>query len=225
MIISVHIPKTAGTTFGEQLQRQFEHRLLRDYHDWPENSGPEGLERSRASRQAVVAQRDEIASSFDAVHGHFLPSKYLDVIPGGRVVAFVRDPCQHAISAYAYAHRVQGAPRPDLQRFLERRMTLIEFIEAFPNLQSLYLEEIGVEGLAAVGLTERYEASVALFSKVFGLELPPVEKRNVNPERTAGAYPISDEIRRAIERARAPDVELYRRASERFEDLLRRYDL
>ena len=39
MLISVHIPKTGGTSFGAMLARHFGPRLLRDYDDRPLSHG------------------------------------------------------------------------------------------------------------------------------------------------------------------------------------------
>jgi hypothetical protein len=82
MIISVHIPKTAGTSFGEDLNGAFGARLFADYGDWPEVATPEGQAHNEQRRAEVLARLDEIAGRFDAIHGHFTAGKYLNVFSG-----------------------------------------------------------------------------------------------------------------------------------------------
>lgn len=67
------------------------------------------------------------------------------------------------------------------------------------------------------------ERSVALFEAVFGYKLPPATIRaNVNPHNE-GEYSIDPAVRRAVDLHRACDVELCRRAAERFARLASRH--
>ena len=71
-----------------------------------------------------------------------------------------------------------------------------------------------------IGVTERYQETVALFGAIFGVTMPSVGRRtNVNPMKSGAGYEIGPEVRRAVDRFRAEDVELYRQACERFEKL------
>lgn len=75
-----------------------------------------------------------------------------------------------------------------------------------------------------IGLSERYEQSVALFEAIFGITMPRAKEwQNTNPVKDDLAYEISPELRRAVEQNRAADIELYREASERFSKLCSKY--
>ena len=105
-------------------------------------------------------------------------------------------------------------------------MTLLDFIEAFPNHQALYIGEMPLEDFAMIGVTERYEQSVALFEAVFGIRMPRATTRqNTNPSKRGAEYVIAPEVRRAVEQFRAEDIQLYRRAGERFRKLCLAYSL
>ena len=101
---------------------------------------------------------------------------------------------------------------------------MTDLIAAVPNHQSLYLGDTSLDDLAMIGLAERYAQSVALFEAVFGITMPRAAVRqNVNPAKHVAEYQITPEVRRAVDRSRAEDVALYRRARERFERLCAAY--
>jgi hypothetical protein len=217
MIVSVHIPKTAGTSFNYDLAQVFGQRLLRDYGDWPESTTPEGTLHNERCRADMLADAERIGQQYDAIHGHFTASKYAGVFPVTALVTMVRDPYQHAVSTYEHARRVSASPHPGFRLFKEARMSLLDFIEAFPNHQALYFGGISVEDFAIVGVTERYQQTIALFEALFKIAMPRHSARqNVNPDKPGLEYEIAPEVRRAIERCRPEDIALYRQACERF---------
>jgi Sulfotransferase family len=223
VIVSVHIPKTAGTSFGSNLAQVFGPRLLSDYDDWPESATPEAVDHNERNRAAMLATTAAIGERYDAIHGHFVATKYAGVFPATALVTFVRDPYQHAVSTYEHATRTDDSPHPGFRLFKEARMTLLDFIEAFPNHQSLYLRGVPIDDLAMIGLAERYEQSVALFEAMFDISMPHGTRQNVNPAKHGAEYEITPEVRRAVERSRAEDIALHRQARERFAQLSSKY--
>ncbi len=227
MIISVHIPKTAGTSFRCDLRAAFGARLLEDYGDWTEVTTAEAEAHNGRRHAAMLAESASYAERFDVIHGHFSADKYRDVFPDGRLVTFVRDPYQHAMSSYEHAVReTRPIAHPSYRAFRERNMTMADLIEAVPDHQSRYFASVPVDEFAMIGLTERYEASIALFERMFGITMPRVrDLRNANPNRPSTAYAIPAELRTAVERHRAADLEIYRRAAERFDALCGAYEV
>ena len=75
MIVSIHMPKTAGMTFGELLGRAFQTRLLLDYEDYAGFRSPEALAQCAANAKRMRARRDELIAQYDAIHGHFVADK------------------------------------------------------------------------------------------------------------------------------------------------------
>jgi hypothetical protein len=228
MLLSIHIPKTAGTSFHHYLRKVFTNRLMTDYGDWVEIKTEEGIRHNERRQAEILSRTEHIRQHFDAIHGHYLAGKYIAVFANAQVVAFIRDPYQHAISTYEHASRsdLKNDAHPGIRLFRENRMTAVDFIEAFPNHQSLYLSDMPLDDFAMIGLTESYDRSLALFRAIFGVAaLPDPGRKNVNPSRKGAVYEITDDVRRAVDKHRAEDLALYRRARERFEVLARRHDL
>jgi hypothetical protein len=224
MIVSVHIPKTAGTSFHRELAQVFGDRLLADYGDWPESTSPETAAHDERRRAGMLADVVSIGERYDAIHGHFVARKYAGVFPVTALVTFVRDPYQHAVSTYEHGARVTESTHPDFRHFKETRMTLLDFIEAYPNHQALYVGGMPLEDFAMIGVTERYEQSVALFEAIFGIAMPRANTRqNANPAKPGAEYEITPDVRRAVERSRPEDIALYRRSCERFAKLCSTY--
>jgi hypothetical protein len=224
MIVSVHIPKTGGRSFQHDLAVAFGPRLLADYGDLVELDTPEAhLHNARRRAEAAAAAADT-AARYDVIHGHFTARKYADVFPDMTLVTIVRDPYQHAMSSYEHALRSAQMTHPDIRRFHERRMSAVELIETYPDHQNRYLDGVPLDAFALVGLTEQYAKTVALFEAIAGTAMPRARlRRNVNPRKAADAYDVPPDVRRAVDRLRARDVEMYRLARERFAALCLRY--
>ena len=225
MIISIHIPKTAGRSLRLRLEASFGARILTDYGDWIGYDTPETIAR-RAQRTAEMrVRRDELIRDYDLIYGHFIADKYAGLFPATQFTAFFRDPYQQAVSQYQFLLRL-GAERdsPGIREFRRLRPSLPEFIAATPNTQAAFLGHVAIEDFAMVGLVEQYDRGVALFEATFRLKLAPESVRaNVNPERPRDGYVIDPSVHRAIDTHRAADVELYRRATELFERQAARY--
>ena len=99
-------------------------------------------------------------------------------------------------------------------------------LEVSPNHQTLFFSGLAIDDFEMVGLTEAYEESIALFRAIFAVGTPAItERQNVNPSQNGRPYEVTDDVRRAVDKYRAEDVALYRRAREKFEALKRRYDM
>ena len=205
--------------------RAYGDRLFRDYGDWAGYDEPAANAR-RAERMAEMrARRDELVERYDAIHGHFIADKYVGLFDDAQFIAFFRDPYQQTISHYEYLRRdtnrksdVNTIEHPEVRYFREEKPSLMDFIEApyYRNHQSGFLGSLGVDGLTWVGISERYAESLAQFNAFFDIDLGDPIYNNVNTERT-GDYDVSSDVARAVEKYRPLDVELYRKALERFE--------
>jgi hypothetical protein len=224
VILSIHIPKAGGTTFGHLLEAAFGARLLRDYGDLVGFDTPEAAAR-RATRIAEArARRGELLRDYDIIHGHYTADKYAGLFSGARVVAFFREPHQQAMSHYEFFLRHPEIDNPAVTMFHELRISRTEFVARTENHQAAFLGTMDLDELAVVGLTEQYERSVALFEAVLGHKLPrDVAHANVNPNRRGEHYEVDQELHRAVVQYRGADIELYRRACERFAALCERY--
>lgn len=220
VLLSVHVPKTGGTSFFKNLQDVYHSRVLWHKNDWVEVTTPEAVERRQRHRAELIGDPELFARRFDAVHGHFAAGKYRGQFPGARLVTFLRDPFQHAVSCYEFAVRSDSLRHPGHDTFKAQHLSIVELIEMYPDHQSMYLDGVPLEEFALIAISERYAESLAVFERIFGVTIPDHGTRtNVNPARLGGGYAISPDVRSAVERHRAGDIELYRRAVERFEQL------
>jgi len=147
-LISVHIPKTGGTSFGAILERLYGDRLYR-----PDDSLPwdEMAKRTPARTRAV--------------HGHLVPRDFLRAHPTAAVTAWFRHPVDWAISYYRYwlqtppdgnaHHDIVVKERPSIVEFVERRL-----MEPTPRE---YLADVPVGRLGFIGCTAHFEADVGRF--------------------------------------------------------------
>ncbi|MGA2185827.1 MAG: hypothetical protein ABSH47_22640 [Bryobacteraceae bacterium] len=220
MIVAIHVPKTAGMSFRLRLAASYGGRMLQDYEDWI------GWDDLNLSAERTRNQRDQLLRDYDLIYGHFIADKYAGLFPTTDLTAFFRNPYQQAASHYQFLQRHPEIDHPLIRAFHELRPSLPELIAELPDFQLRYLGRTPLEDLTMVGLTEQYERSVALFEAVFGRKLPPeTERGHANPNRQGHSYEIDPAVRRAVDVHRAGDVELYRRACERFGRLAARYGI
>lgn len=88
-LISVHLPKTAGSTFGKVILPQIYPRsqILYDYDDLPINT---------------LIQKSQLTTETRVIHGHFPATKYREYYPNAKIVIWLRNPILLLISAYYF---------------------------------------------------------------------------------------------------------------------------
>ena len=122
MIISMHAPKSGGTSFKTILNQHFGKSLLEDYSDKPINQSTEkrnqDAEKHNSSLNFLKKATYKL-KGIQCIHGHFLPYKYHKFKTDKNVyfVTWLRDPVERLISHYYHWHRVNPAnPAPLLQK-------------------------------------------------------------------------------------------------------------
>ncbi len=208
MMVSVHIPKTAGTTFRDILERHYGERLLLDYADRPLAAGS----RWRRMRQRLAppeAVRD-IETRYDCVHGHFVAGKYDALDKPVRHVTWLRDPVRRTISHYRYWKRVPDLRNPDCRRLVEHALPL-EAFAALPrmrNVMSRFFGDKAPRDFFFIGTVETFDASLARFGRLTGIAIADAPSSN-RDEDAGSDDEISAATIRAIERLNRRDVMLY----------------
>ncbi|WP_024868640.1 sulfotransferase family 2 domain-containing protein [Pseudoxanthomonas suwonensis] len=213
-LVSVHVPKTAGTSFRLELQRAFGDGLRLDNADRP-LAHPRWQRRADALRQACLHAGRGLPEA--CIHGHFLPLKYA-LARRVRFAVWLRDPVQRVISRYHHYLR-HGRDERHHERFgLVPGLTLEQFVR-LPQYQDTcaeYLWGFPLERFDFVGIVERYHSDVVRFAECFDLQLEPSTQRaNYNPERDGSRYEVEPGLERLIRRCNPRDVALYERACRR----------
>lgn len=216
MIISVHIPKTAGTSFAKALEAHFGSGLLQDYADLPTNT-PQ-YERNRAALLASVqnAESDDLAG-VECIHGHFLPLKYLllSLKKDLRFITWMRDPVERVLSHFYYLKSFYDpSTAPDLHRkIIEEDWSVERFCLSIElkNLYSQFLWGFPLEYFDFIGITEFYDEDLSYFSRQY--LNTDLESHRVNVGKSKGEkYQIESSFREELEQFHAHDMELYRTA-------------
>ncbi len=216
MIVSLHLPKTAGTSFVKALENHFGPALLKDYDDLPINTPP--FERNRAALQASIHNGE--ADKFDGIgciHGHFLPLKYLllSFRRDLRFITWLRDPVERMLSHYHFWRKSYDPQKsaPLHKRVIAENWSLERFCLG-PELKNVYCQFVWGFPLVYfdfIGITEFYNEDLAYFSKVYlGTNL---ETYTVNVgDKVGGKYQIDEKFRKQIETFHSGDMMLYKRA-------------
>jgi hypothetical protein len=218
MLLSIHVPKTAGNSFREALMGSFGDRLMLDYGDWAGFNTPEANIRRILREEAMRARRDELMKKYDVIHGHFIADKYQGLFPDEQFIAFFRNPFQQSVAHYFFLVRNPQREHPEEKILHDAKMTLLEYLEwdALRDQQSRFLGSLSIDDLAFVGLSEEYSKSLELFRSMFGYDLGEPRFENVNEARSGAEYPISADVRTAVKKYRPADIELYERAKDIF---------
>ncbi|MFP3506148.1 sulfotransferase family 2 domain-containing protein [Burkholderia sp. SIMBA_062] len=230
-IAFVHIPRTAGTAFGEHLDRL--HAGARIAKFYVDDEHPVVNGRINAYRALDEAEK----ASYAMLRGHF-PYGFDDSERGSRYVTLLREPVSRLVSYYFYAlkeplnylHAYLFQRRIGLERFLAsdasidldnaqvRAISGAHFDSPRDRVGPEHLEMAKhnlVERFAAFGLTERFDESMRRFSSRFEWPAAGVQRRN------EGSYArdltLSPSCREHVEHTNRFDIELYRFALERFD--------
>ena len=216
MLISVHIPKTAGSSFRAGLRDRFGERLLLDYGEkLASRSVSARLLRLRNALK-VRWQAESLLEDYDVIHGHFLASKYSFLGTRAKFCAFFRDPVERIVSAHRFFSLHQ---RPGT-RFQRERPTLEQFA-AWPRQRTIYRAYTGrlpLDRFAFVGLTEEYETSLNLFRAIFDVDIPCHQLNHLGGTRDAAA-----EVTQAVKSLQRANYPIYDAARRRFDSLCSEY--
>jgi hypothetical protein len=232
----IHIPKTAGATFGSILKRNF-----RDKHTFA-ISGLYPLKSIDELKKVDVKRKNKIC----LLMGHWsLKCEHLfenrDIV---RIV-FLRDPVRHFISEYYY---IQTAAANKLHK-VANELSLEEFITYMKelnldNLQVRHLSDVYVhmekneisinddsylekakqtlDSIHYVFLTEKFDEALEVLKKEGVLENVKYKRLNASQSQGVTVGELEKKIIEKIELHNAEDMKLYNYAKQKNEELIRK---
>lgn len=240
MFISIHIPKTAGTTLSIIFDYGCGRRIFYDY-----NYLQEFLKASKenagflAHVDEIKCHKDFIQNNFSFIHGHFFYRKYQPIFPDARYITCVRDPLKRLVSYYHHVldgtdpalglldEVVEGLPFYDDFRAGKMDIVDIASLPAIGNLQSTYLHGRDIKDYDHVFINEKLAESVYQFQLSFGFQRND-PFMNLKGEKSIPQF--NEKGSRRLKRAKIPkatlekarslleeDNELYARALEKFD--------
>jgi hypothetical protein len=205
MIVSVHVPKCAGTSFRHLVDRIYGATAWYNY--------------------GTIFSRDQcrlelVPPGTAFIHGHFIADSFDDIFPERTLITWVRDPVERVVSNY---HHFLRSPdmRDDCCRALhEKKLNLREFadLDWMRNMGCRYLANKPVEDFKFAGIAERFAESMQLYCRLFGFSDPDFLPRvNTNPDRKRERYELSPEDRDYILERNMSDIGWYAEALARLE--------
>lgn len=218
ILVFVHIRKTAGTTLRRIIRRQHPRGTV-----WEsDNETPPRLSPEMFARMRVL-------------QGHFPFGIHARLPRPVSYLTLLRDPIDRALSVYYFARR---RPRSRFHDLAHRLPVDEFFVAAGPGLvddQTRFLSGCPAdpgpgdvaaalrnleERFTAFGVDERFDESLLLFRRRLGWGSVRYRRENVTRDRPRPGDLPANTVR-ALGRIHALDVELYARASERFEATVR----
>jgi len=215
MIVSVHIPKTAGSSFKDLLLRELgENRVCLRYGQTPL--------RHRAEGQPIPPLDLTGDSECMLIHGHFVADRL--ILPPAsappRYIAWLRHPVERLVSHYLFWKRQPYPDQPLCRRLLEEDLGLEAFaaLDGMRDLQRFFLGGLPLSQFDFIGITERFDESIDRFNVTFGTDLPTAMRVNVNPDKPTRDYRaiLGEREYDAIAELNAADMMLYQQAVASF---------
>ncbi|WP_050984769.1 glycosyltransferase family 2 protein [Thiorhodococcus drewsii] len=204
-LLFVHIPKTAGTSFRKAAVEYFGKEAIQCDYGLDTDTTP--LIRTWSYDQEDFFQ---LASQFEQtgcrlICGHVPIGRYAPLVSILNTLSFVRHPVDQVISHFEH-HRRRFGYKDTLEAFVAH--------PGNQNRQSRLLAGVPLEAIGFIGLTDRYEESLALLNQTFETGFS-VLTLNINPRKAEVAnYRLDPEIeRRILETNRSDSVLVERIAS------------
>ena len=164
VVVSVHLPKTAGTSFGAALRRAYGEAYLEDYGDLPMQHAP--WKRQWRALRAAIRGADVLPEPVRCVHGHFLAAKYRFLARRQKVcyITWLRDPVERIASHYHFWRRDYAGddPAQPLRNRVLREEWSFERFALGPEMRDVYrryLWRFDPRRFDFIGITEHYDAT------------------------------------------------------------------
>ena len=210
-LVSLHIPKTAGTSFRNILKSVYGDRAVVRL-----DINNKGV--TRLNQKIYTEQQPPSAK---VIHGHFVYGDIenrFDLPPHFKKITWLRNPVQRVVSNYYYLEAILktllSEKRKNLNILSKMQRSLLEYAgdEINRNRQAKFLKGIQLEDFDFVGIQEDFNEDLVEIAKVLNWSKypEPIHQNKTPTERP----PLDPEILRQIERLNQEDMNLYREALE-----------
>jgi len=210
-ILSLHIPKTAGSSFYQLLKANYPGQIS------------ESLRREHLMemKKKGLGLRQYLPPGTEVIHGHVTAAEALDVIreEDPLIIAFFRDPADRVISNYCYfidllKNPEQKQQNPAVYEINKHRIheSIYEYaeMEENRNVMSKYLAPLRPNDLFFCGLMEQYAADVQRLATRLGWQHKSVDRINVKAHLRREYVKETQDLRFFLRKMNADDVALYK---------------
>ncbi len=225
MILSMHLPKTGGSTFQDLLIRAFHDKVYFVYDETVLSP----YYKFNQYIKFISGKRIDPPNDVVCIHGHFRATRFDRMFPNANLITWFRDPVERVLSLYYYWVRLRNTKitHPSYKELVQKKFDLIEFIKikSLRNIYLTYLDSKQLTSFCFIGITEEYDKSIKLFLRMFNIEENEViiDSQNKNPDKDGDKYCIDKKLRALIMKYHEEDIALYNEAKRRFEELCQIY--
>ena len=223
MIISLHIPKTAGKSFKASLIKSYGSNIVFDY-----GANPQKQNKFSLLNQLLVFKLKLFSGSEKIVHGHFCLDKYKSFPSSCPRICFAREPLSLFTSFYDYVN-LKFREDPKLQFFYSKviKSKLEDFLLSSytQNFYSRMFGSFDYRKFYFIGVVEKYEQSLNIYNKLFGTNLFPEyrNKTDTMGKRISDCTLLSEDFKTKFKSFHKFNYEFYNYALNRLED--KKYDI
>lgn len=201
-IVSIHVPRTAGSSLWGQFSNAFGNEFLADYDHDPLSDWPAQIRAPWPEGKRVI-------------HGHFRPERYLNSIT--YLITFLRHPVPLVTALYCAWKRIRPMHATH-SRFWRERPELITFASWRPIrslMSETYFGGFDMSRFNFIGTYEDRKEDLARLGKTLGIKLSEdwhdnrLEKRDEREKLEADSM-VQESLRKIL----ANDVRFYLRNIE-----------
>ena len=205
-LLSVHIPKTAGTSFRLMLYDAYgkDNVARLDYN----------FSKNKISLNESPFLETVLPDYYSVYHGHFIPKELyskFDIDPAILVITWLRHPVELVISNYYYQYQLfQELIQDKGVDIIRMRRSLLEFA-ADPfnqNRMTRQLQGIDIDDYFYVGLVERFDQDIIELATRLGWKNVKSYHENITKQHQ-DRYKITDEVKAQIAEWNITDMGLY----------------
>ena len=204
MILSIHIPKTGGSSFGEILKGVYGDKLWVNYDSqW----------NSKTSIHASIPKEAE------CLHGHIEFNAFDNVYPESSKITWLRDPVERTISLYNHILNRPDRENELIMEIYQNRPSLVEFsmIPWVSNQAMNYLRCAQPNDFKFIGFLEHFEESLGLCAEILNWERVP-RPVWINREKQKKTLTLSEEDTKSIRENNSEEYEWRKEAKKLFLD-------
>ncbi|MEL6866383.1 MAG: sulfotransferase family 2 domain-containing protein [Bacteroidota bacterium] len=208
-LVSVHIPKTAGTSFRNILKQTYgEEGVIRLDINL-------GNEKIRVNQQAFEGKK--LDKKVKVLHGHFSPEllhKYFAIGPEVPTITWLRHPVDRVISNYYYLEKRLKEELQEQAKGLnilsKMQRSLLEYAHAQVNRNRIgkFLRGTELEDLHFIGIQDYFSEDLHQMAKAMNWGGITELRHNI----TGSKYEVSEADRQKIAELNETDMALYEKA-------------
>lgn len=214
-LISMHIPKTAGTSFAEILKGVYGYKEVSSLHiQTIDHNVP------RITYNDQPYTKEVFSSHTKVLHGHFRYTHLQDIIHPSHttpVITWLRHPVARVVSAYHYVDKIfceevsSTHPRFNILNTVKRNMMEYAHGPENRNLIAQFMQGSQLSDFHFIGILEHFEEDLAYLAQLLGWQNYVVPHLN----RTSARPPLAEFKQDAIRLWNQEDMEIYEEVQAR----------